>query len=222
MRGDGLWPFQLHVRKYFCDSVDCASKIFTERLPAFVEPWARLTVRLRQALEAVGIATCGEVGTRLAERLALPTSPTTLLRRIMALPTNQAGLVKQLGIDDFALRRGRNYGTVLVDLVHHRVIDLLPDRKTETAKVWMQSHPEIHLVTRDRGGDYASAASLSTLSRHCVSSAFTRKDREPPTTYSQEGDHLVGDINTSTDLLVWYMIELRHSCLVVDRIIALP
>jgi transposase len=150
----------LHVRKFFCDSVDCARKIFTERLPAFVEPWARLTVRLRQALEAVGIATCGEVGARLAERLALPTSPTTLLRRIMALPTDQAGLVKQLGIDDFALRRGRNYGTVLVDLVHHRVIDLLPDRKTETAKIWMQRHPEIHLVTRDRGGDYASAASL--------------------------------------------------------------
>src|SRR5260370_22901481 len=150
---DGLWPLQLHVRKYFCDSVDCARKIFTEQLPAFVEPWARITVRLRQALEAVGIATCGEVGTRLAERLALPTSPTTLLRRIMALPTDQAGWVKQLGIDDFALHHGRNCGTVLVDLVHHRVIDLLPDRKTGTAKVWMQSHPEIHLATRDLGGD---------------------------------------------------------------------
>jgi len=57
-------------------------------------------------------------------------------------------------------RRGRNYGTVLVDLVRHRVIDLLPDRKAETAKVWMQAHPEIDLVSRDRGGDYASAASL--------------------------------------------------------------
>jgi transposase len=150
----------LHVRKFFCETVDCARKIFTERLPAFVEPWARVTVRLRQALEAVGIATCGEVGTRLAERLALPTSPTTLLRRIMALPTDTVGSVKQLGIDDFALRRGRNYGTVLVDLVRHRVIDLLPDRKAETAKVWMQAHPEIDLVSRDRGGDYASAASL--------------------------------------------------------------
>ena len=150
----------LHVRKFFCETVDCSRKIFTERLPAFVEPWARVTVRLRQALEAVGIATCGEVGTRLAERLALPTSPTTLLRRIMALPTDAGGSVKQLGIDDFALRRGRNYGTVLVDLVRHRVIDLLPDRKAETAKVWMQAHPEIDLVSRDRGGDYASAASL--------------------------------------------------------------
>src|SRR6266487_553102 len=120
----------------------------------------RVTVRLRQALEAVGIATCGEVGTRLAQRLALPTSPTTLLRRIMALPTDAVGLVKQLAIDDFALLRGRNYGTVLVDRVRHRVIDLLPDRKAETAKIWMQAHPEIDLVSRDRGGDYASAASL--------------------------------------------------------------
>jgi hypothetical protein len=95
----------LHVRKFFCDTVDCTRKIFTERLPAFVEPWARMTVRLRRALEAVGIATCGEVGTRLAERLALPTSPTTLLRRIMALPTEKVGSVKQVGVDDFGATR---------------------------------------------------------------------------------------------------------------------
>src|SRR5437762_11778836 len=54
----------LHVRKFFCESVDCPRKIFTERLPCFVEPWARVTVRLRQAVEALGIATCGEVGAR--------------------------------------------------------------------------------------------------------------------------------------------------------------
>src|ERR1700682_939608 len=52
----------LHVQKFFCETVDCSRKIFTERLPAFVEPWARVTVRLRQALEAIGIATSGEVG----------------------------------------------------------------------------------------------------------------------------------------------------------------
>jgi transposase len=97
--------FILCVRKFFCDTADCARRIFTERLPTFVDPWARVTVRLRQALQAIGIATCGEVGTRLAERLTLPTSPTTLLRCIMALPTEKVGSVKELGVDDFGATR---------------------------------------------------------------------------------------------------------------------
>jgi transposase len=129
-----------------------------ERLPAFVLPWARLTVRLCEALQSLGLATCGELGTRLGERLAIQTSPTTILRRIMVLPTAAREQVAELGIDDFAFRRGRKFGTILVDLQSHNVIDLLPDRKAATAKAWMKAHPEIKLVSRDRGGDYASAA----------------------------------------------------------------
>src|SRR6266702_5534789 len=68
----------LHVRRFFCDNTTCIRKIFTERLPAFVLPWARLTVRLCEALQSLGLATCGELGTRLAERLAIQTSPTTI------------------------------------------------------------------------------------------------------------------------------------------------
>src|SRR5260221_4894866 len=77
----------------------------------------------------------------------------------MALPLPPVETVTHLGIDDFALRRGRTYGTVLVDLRRNMVIDLLSDRKAETAKTWMQAHSEIELVSRDRGGDYATAAS---------------------------------------------------------------
>src|SRR5713226_6718523 len=148
----------VHVKRFFGDTADGQRKIFTERFPTFVEPWARMTTRLCQAIEAIGMATCGEVGARLAERLALPTSPTTVQRRIMAVPIDLVGSVIHLGIDDFALRRGRIYGTVLVDLQRHQVIDLLPDRKAETAKTWIRAHPEIQLVSRDRGGDYATAA----------------------------------------------------------------
>jgi transposase len=149
----------LHVRKFRCDTVSCPRKVFVERLGSFVEAWARKTTRLRQAIEAIGLSTCGEGGARLADRLAITTSPTTVLRCVMALPLPPVEPVSHLGIDDFALRRGRTYGTVLVDLTRHKAIDLLPDRKAETAKTWMQAHAEIELVSRDRGGDYATAAS---------------------------------------------------------------
>jgi transposase len=148
----------LHVRKFRCDTATCPRKVFAERLGSFVEVRARQTTRHRQAIEAIGLATCGEGGARLADRLGMATSPTTLLRRIMALPLPSVETVTHLGIDDFAFRRGRTYGTVLVDLRRHKVIDLLPDRKAETAKAWMQARPEIELVSRDRGGDYATAA----------------------------------------------------------------
>jgi transposase len=148
----------LHVRRFFCDHADCIRKIFTERLPAFVLPWARLTVRLCEALQSLGLATCGELGTRLAARLAIQTSPTTILRRLMVLPTSAVGRVVELGIDDFAFRRGKNFGSILVDMQSHKVIDLLADRKAETAKAWMQAHPEIKIVSRDRGGEYAAGA----------------------------------------------------------------
>ncbi|BCL78793.1 transposase [Ktedonobacteria bacterium brp13] len=149
---------RLQMRKFFCDNAHCSRKIFTERVPTFIEPWAQTTVRLRQALQALGTATCGELGTRLATHLGIRISAATILRRIMALPSAPVKAVSHLGIDDFALRRGRNYGTILVDLQRHQVIDLLPDRKAETAKAWIRAHPEIKLVSRDRAGDYATAA----------------------------------------------------------------
>ena len=147
----------LHVRRFFCDNSDCIRKIFTERLLAFVLPWARLTVRLCEALQSLGLATCGEVGTRLAARLAIQTSPTTILRRLMTLPLDLIKSVVHLGIDDFALRRGRKYGTVLVDLQRHQVIDLLPDRTVETVSAWLQDHPSIEIISRDGSSEFASA-----------------------------------------------------------------
>lgn len=98
------------------------------------------------------------LGVRLTQRLGIQTSWMTILRRIMALPTAPVEQVKQLGIDDFSFRRGHKFGTILVDMQSHRTIDLLPDRHAETAAAWMKVHPEIDLVSRDRGADYATAA----------------------------------------------------------------
>jgi transposase len=150
--------FHLSVRKFFCRHQECARKIFTERFPTFVEPWAQVTKRLFEAVQAVGFATSGELGTRLADRIGIHSSPTTVLRRMMALSSPSSCQVSLLGIDDWSFRRGRTFGTILVDLATHAVLDLLPNRKAESAAAWMREHPEIEVVSRDRGGDYASAA----------------------------------------------------------------
>jgi transposase len=149
---------RLAVRKFFCRNPDCARKIFTERLPPFVEPWAQVTARLFEAVQAIGLATSGELGTRLADRIRIHASPTTMLRRIMDLSSPAAGRVTVLGIDDFSFKRGRRFGTILVDLSNHQVIDLLEERSTKSAADWMRHHPEIEYVSRDRGNEYAQAA----------------------------------------------------------------
>ena len=76
----------LSVRKFFCRNRLCPRKIFTERIPQFVEPWARTTIRLCQAMQSIGLSTCGQGGARLCERLSIQTSRQTILRRIMDLP----------------------------------------------------------------------------------------------------------------------------------------
>jgi transposase len=160
------------VPKFRCKTPTCPRKVFAERLAPLIEPWARQTTRLIAALQAIGLATCGEGGARLADKLSLPTSPTTLLRRIMALPTEPVETVCELGIDDFSFRRRRRFGTILVDLERHHILDLLPDRTSATAAAWMERHPEIELVSRDRGGDYAAAARLGAPQARQVADRF--------------------------------------------------
>jgi transposase len=148
----------LTVRKFSCRNPYCERKVFAERLPAFVEPWARTTIRYCQQITSIGLATCGKGGARLAARLGIQTTRQTILRRIMDLPDLLSGSILFLGIDDFSFRRGSHFGTILVNLEGRRVVDLLPDRKADTSAAWMRQQPDLMVVSRDRGGEYASAA----------------------------------------------------------------
>jgi transposase len=93
------------VRKCFCDVSTCVRKITASRLTPFVEPLARVTTRLFRVVQAIGLATGGMLGARLAERLGISTSWMTVLRRIMALPIEPVRQVRELGIDDFGATR---------------------------------------------------------------------------------------------------------------------
>jgi transposase len=148
----------VNVRRFFCPKSDCPRQIFAERLPGFAAPRARTTARLRRAHSAIGGALGGEAGARLTIGLAMPTSPDTLLRRVKQAEDGPAPAPRFVGIDDWAWRKGRRYGTIVVDLERSRVIDLLPGRDAETVKKWLKEHPGVELISRDRWSDYAQAA----------------------------------------------------------------
>jgi len=148
----------LGVRRFFCDNTGCERKTFAERLPGVLKPFARRTHRLTETLCAIGQVLGGEAGSQSVEKLAIPTSADTLLRlvRRAELPSRPTPTV--LGVDDWAWKKGQTYGTILVDLERHQVIDLLPDRSADTVVEWLQKHPGIQVISRDRGGIYAEAA----------------------------------------------------------------
>lgn len=148
----------LTVRKFSCRNPLCQRKVFAERIPTFMEPWARMTIRYCQQITSIGLATCGKGGAKLAARLGMQTTRQTILRRIMDLPDFLPGSLLYLGIDDFSFRRGCRFGTILVNLENRRVVDLLPDREADSSAAWMRQHPDLMAVSRDRGGEYASAA----------------------------------------------------------------
>lgn len=134
---------ELIVKKFFCREASCSQKIFAERLPGFLEPHSRLTTRLRVIVQSIAGAFNAQGGARLGSHLGIHLSRMTYIRSLLNVSLPPVDQVKRVGIDDFAWKRGKSYGTVIVDLATHAIIDVLPDREAATIQRWLEGHEEI-------------------------------------------------------------------------------
>jgi len=166
-------PIRLRVetRRFFCDWRPCPRETFSEQLPELTARHARKTCRLTESLRELAFATGGEVGSRLAGRLAMAVSPDTLLRLARYAPP-VVHSARVLGVDDWAFHRGQRYGTILCDLEAQRPIDLLPERSSVVFADWLRLHPGTQVISRDRGMEYAKGATIGAPGAAQVADRF--------------------------------------------------
>ncbi len=154
--------FQIHARRFRCPNAACPRCPFREALSSVVARSQRRTPAATRLLHRVGAEVGGQAGVGIAQQMPLPASRSTLLKTTKHLAPWPSSAPRVVGVDDFAWKKGRRYGTILVDLEAHRVLALLPTCEVETVAAWFRQYKSVLIVTRDRSQTFAEAIRLGT------------------------------------------------------------
>jgi transposase len=146
------------IRHWYCRNPSCMRHVFAESLAPFAGSKQQSSLALQRLQQQLGLIAGGEAGKRAATASGIRTSADTLLRRVVGAPEQAEAMTPHIGIDEWAWHRGHRYGTLIVNPDTHRPLVLLPGREHRSLTTWFRKYPEIQVVSRDRGGIYATAA----------------------------------------------------------------
>lgn len=147
----------LFSRKFFCDNTKCSRKIFTERYSSLIKSYARRTDRLEEILIAVAFSSNAQTDSKLSRKMGFYVSRDTILRIIRKQPIKTNHGAEIVGVDDWAYRKNHTYGTIVCDQETGKPIDLFAGRESTDFAKWLEEHPTIKLITRDRSDSYSKA-----------------------------------------------------------------
>jgi transposase len=185
---------QLSVQRFVCTHSDCPRRTFSEPLPEVVAPAARRSVRLADEQRHLGLQVGGAVAARIAQRQGMPVSPATILRLVRRTRVTERATPTLLAVDEWAYRKRLDFKTILVDLSTNRPLEVLPDARATTFASWLQDHPGVEVIARDRAGSFAEGA------RQGAPDAIQVADRF----------HLMQNLRSAIEEILKQMVEVRQ------------
>lgn len=81
-------------------------------------------------------------------------------------------MITKVCIDDFAIKKRHTYGTIMVDIDTHKVIDIINSRELEDVKKWLDTYKNLNIVSRDGSNIYRNAISKSHPSAIQITDRF--------------------------------------------------
>lgn len=147
----------LKVRKFRCRYSNCTQTVFSEQHLPLTRKHSRLTDRTSHFLQKLLIEVSSRKGEYISELLSIKQSSSTCLRIVKSIEMPHFQELTTIGIDDWAYRKGKSYGTIIVNAINHRPVELLKSRDKEEVADWLIRHNSILYVTRDRSSSYSNA-----------------------------------------------------------------
>jgi len=185
---------QLSVRRFVCTHSGCPRRTFSEPLPEVVAPSARRSLRLANEQRQLGLQVGGSAAARIAQRQGMSISPATILRLVRRTRLSEPATPSLLGVDEWAYRRRLDFKTILVDLSTRKPIELLSDASAATFASWLEAHPGVEIIARDRAGTFAEGARQGAPDAVQVADRF----------------HLMQNLRTAIEEILKQMVGVRQ------------